>query len=358
MLDLTRRGLSIRPTSLTLHHSRPMEGSDVATAALNFVGLAIAAIAFWPFLNWALFDAVWSGTQEACRAADAGACWVYVGEKLRFFILGFYPQDLQWRPVLATSLLVALAGASLVPVFWRPALGFVWIAQLPLFVWLMGGGAGLQPVATSLWSGLPLTVMLASFGLVFAFPLGILLALGRQSDLPLIRICCAGWIEFVRGVPLISILFMSNLLLPFFLPGGIDLDKLLRVQIGFAIFASAYLAEVVRGGLQGVPQGQREAAAALGLRYWATNVLVVLPQALRISIPPLVNSAIAFFKDTSLVIAIGLFDLLGSVRAASKDSKWLGYAVEGYLAAAVIYFLFCFAFSRAGVLLERRGRAG
>jgi general L-amino acid transport system permease protein len=203
------------------------------------------------------------------------------------------------------------------------------------------------------WGGLALTLLLATFGIAFAFPISILLALGRRSRLPAVRAFCVGWIELVRGVPLISLLFMASVMLPLFLPEGVSIDKLLRALIAMIVFAAAYLAEVVRGGLQAVPHGQVEAADALGLGYARKTLLVILPQALRIAIPPLVNTFIAFFKDTSLVVIIGLFDLLTSIKVALGEPMWSGFGVEAYLFASLVYFVFCYAMSRYSQNLER-----
>ncbi|WP_136617929.1 MULTISPECIES: amino acid ABC transporter permease [Mesorhizobium] len=322
--------------------------------ALNLTLVLLLLLSLMPLWNWGVRDAVWDGTQQQCQQLHAGACWIYVAEKGRFFVLGFYPVDLQWRPVIATLLIVALASASVMPRFWRPRLLIAWMTGALAFLWLMAGNMGLTPVQTHLWSGLPLTIMLTAFALMFGFPLGVLLALGRLSSFPLIRLGCVIWIEVLRGLPFISILITANVLMPLFLPQGMTLDKLIRVQLAFTLLASAYIAEVVRGGLQAIPDGQQEAAFSLGLGYWRCTLLVVLPQALRLVIPSLVNTAIAFLKDTSLIIVVGLFDLLGTVKAASSDSAWLGHATEGYLTAAVIYFILCFSLSRIGSRLERR----
>jgi general L-amino acid transport system permease protein len=195
------------------------------------------------------------------------------------------------------------------------------------------------------WGGLILTLLLTTFGIAFAFPLAVLLALGRRSSLPVIRALCAGYIELVRGVPLISLLFMASVMLPLFLPAGVNIDKLLRAQIALILFAAAYLAEVVRGGLQAIARGQYEAAAAVGLSYWGTMLFVILPQALRIAVPPLVSTFIGFFKDTSLVVIIGLFDLLQTIKLSLNEPAWTGFGVEAYLFAALVYFVFCYAMS-------------
>jgi general L-amino acid transport system permease protein len=235
----------------------------------------------------------------------------------------------------------------------------IWLAGLVVVGVLMWGGIlGLSYVSNELWGGLPLTLIFAVIGTASAFPLAILLALGRRSRLPAVRMICVAYIELIRGVPLITVLFMASVMLPLFLPPGVTIDKLLRAQAAFMLFAAAYLAEVIRGGLQAIPKGQIEAADALGLRFWQRTRLVVLPQALAMVIPPLVNSFISAFKDTSLVVIIGLFDLLGAVTAALNDANWRGTSVEAYIFAAAIYFCFCFFMSRYSQMLEREFNKG
>lgn len=314
-----------------------------------------------PFVDWAFLDAVWSAPDsKACRAAKGeGACWAFIAEKHRFILFGTYPYEEHWRPaaaILVTLTLYALSGWRR---FWRPRLALIWLAGLVLIGVLMWGGVfGLRYVENERWGGLMLTLLLATVGLALAFPLAILLALGRRSDLPAVRGFCVGYIELIRGVPLISLLFMASVMLPLFLPSGVTVDKLLRAQIAMTLFAAAYLAEVVRGGLQAIPHGQYEAADTLGLPYWRKTALVVLPQALRISIPPLVNTFIGFFKDTSLVVIIGLFDLLTSIKVSLQEPAWTGFGVEAYLFASLVYFAFCYTMSRYSQGLERDLAAG
>jgi len=331
-----------------------------ASAIATLVLLWLAWTLVPPFLQWALVDAVWvSPDSRPCRAEGAGACWALIAEKHRFILFGTYPYEQQWRPGLAILVLIALYVVSALRRFWRPALALGWLGGLALIGLLMWGGiAGLQYVENERWGGLALTLLLATFGIAFAFPLSILLALGRRSQLPAVRALSVAWIELVRGVPLISLLFMASVMLPLFLPSGVSIDKLLRALIAMILFASAYLAEVVRGGLQAIPHGQIEAADALGLPYWRKTLLVVLPQALRIAIPPLVNTFIGFFKDTSLVVIIGLFDLLTSIKVALGEPAWSGFGVEAYLFAALVYFVFCFAMSRYSQNLERELERG
>jgi len=308
-----------------------------------------------PLVDWAFLDAVWSAPDSRpCRAQGAGACWALITERHRFILFGTYPYEQHWRPAIGILVLLALYASSALRRFWRPALALAWAGGLALIGVLMWGGAfGLPYVENERWGGLMLTLLLATFGIAFAFPLSILLALGRRSQLPAVRALSVLWIELVRGVPLISLLFMASVMLPLFLPAGVSIDKLLRALIAMIVFASAYLAEVVRGGLQGLPHGQSEAADALGLGYWRKTLLVILPQALRVAIPPLVNTFIAFFKDTSLVVIIGLFDLLTSIKVTLEDPGWRGFGVEAYLFASLVYFAFCFAMSRYSQNLER-----
>jgi len=308
------------------------------------------------FIDWAFLDAIWSAPNSAaCRAAQGeGACWAFVTEKHRFILFGTYPYDEHWRPALATVLLVALWIFSAFRRFWRPWLALVWIAGLMVIGALMWGGAlGVRYVENERWGGLILTLLLATFGMAAAFPLAILLALGRRSTLPAIRALCVAYIELIRGVPLISVLFMASVMLPLFLPSGVTIDKLLRAQIALILFAAAYLAEVVRGGLQAIPREQYEIADALGLSYLQKTVHVVLPQALRIAVPPLVNTFIGLFKDTSLVVIIGLFDLLTSIKVSLQEPAWTGFGVEAYLFASLVYFAFCFAMSRYSLWIEK-----
>ena len=308
------------------------------------------------FFDWAVVDAVWRAPDpRACREAQ-GACWAFIGEKHRFILFGTYPFEQHWRPALATVVLIALWIFSSLRMFWKWWLAAVWAAGLAFIGVLMWGGVfGLGYVENERWGGLILTLLLASFGIAFAFPLSILLALGRRSEMPVVRAACIGYIELIRGVPLISVLFMASVMLPLFLPAGVSIDKLLRAQLALVLFAAAYLAEVVRGGLQAIPRHQHEAAEALGFTYWKKMLLVILPQALRLSIPPLVNTFIGFFKDTSLVLIIGLFDLLSTIKVSLQDPAWSGFGVEAYLFACLVYFAFCYAMSAYSKRIERSG---
>jgi general L-amino acid transport system permease protein len=319
--------------------------------------LGLAALLAWlvpKLFAWAIVNAVFAPDPAACRAAT-GACWGFVVEKFRLIMFGTYPYAEQWRPLLTVLLLLGLIGLTMNTALWSRALLVGWLVGVPLMWVLMRGGVlGLPYVGTERWGGLPLTLILSVNGIVLSFPLAILLALGRRSELPAIKAICVAFIEIVRGVPLITVLFMATLMIPLFLPQGFSVDQLLRAQIAFILFAAAYEAEVIRGGLQAMPRGQFEAADALALSYWKKMGLVILPQALRLVIPPMVNTFIGFFKDTSLVVIVGMFDLLGAVRSASSDPVWRPYYVEGLVFAALVYFAFCFTMAEYSRRLERR----
>ncbi len=334
--------------------------SSPANSALTLAALFLLWHTLPPLIEWAVIDADWVGTsRDDCTGG--GACWVFVGTRLSQFFYGFYPEAEQWRVNLGLGLLVALAAPLLFRRFghkWRLGLALVLGYPFLAYVLFYGGPFGLPVVETHQWGGLMLTLVLAVVGIVLALPLGILLALGRRSQMPVVRAACITYIELWRGVPLITVLFMASVMLPLFLPEGATLDKLLRAMVGIVLFQGAYMAEVVRGGLQAIPKGQFEAAEALGLGYWRAMGLVILPQALKLVIPGIVNTFIALFKDTTLVLIIGLFDLLGMVQQAFSDPLWLGYSVEGYLFAGLIYWAFCFSMSRYSQALERELHRG
>jgi general L-amino acid transport system permease protein len=307
-----------------------------------------------PLLRWGLIHAVWTGTPEDCRAPGAGACWTFVGHKLRLIIFGLYPPPEQWRALATTGVFVALIIATARPELWRRWLLGAWAVGIALGLWLLHGGLGLAPVPTRLWGGLPITLLLTAGGLAGGFPLGILLALARRSRLPVLRPAAAIFVEVVRGVPLIAVLYVAALVVPLTLPAGLEIDKLALALGAVIVFAAAYLAEAVRAGLQIIPRGQAEAAAALGLHWWQITRLVVLPQALKVAIPAFISIAVGFFQDTSLVVTIGLFDLLNTVRSAAEDPLWLGFHTEAYLFAGLLYAAGSAATSRYGLWLERR----
>ncbi len=327
--------------------------STAVTLALGYL------IVRWAigFVDWAFINAVWSvpnNQTQACRdLRGTGACWAVVTEKHRFILFGTYPYEEHWRPALCIALFVGLYIVSAMRRFWRSGLALIWVGVLTLIGVLMWGGVlGMPYVPQERWGGLVITLILATFGLAIAFPLAVLVALGRRSKLPAIKALCVIYVELIRGVPLISLLFMASVMFPLFLPEGMNIDKLLRAQIAIILFAGAYLAEVVRGGLQSLSRGQYEAADALGLSYWQKTGFIILPQALRLVIPPLVNTFIGFFKDTSLVLIIGIFDLLTAGKTAIIEPAWQGFGIEVYLTVGAIYFIFCFAMSKYSQGLE------
>jgi general L-amino acid transport system permease protein len=336
--------------------------ASISSSVISLLLLLLLAKLLVSLGQWGVWDAVWSvpgNNTSACRAVRGlGACWAVIPEKLRFILFGTYTYEQQWRPAAATLIFIALFYLSSRPSWWRRELVLVWATALALIGVLMWGGIlGMSFVSQDRWGGLPVTLILATFGLAIGFPLGIIVALGRRSRLPAIRSLCVLYVELIRGVPLISLLFMASVMFPLFMPDGVNLDKLLRAQIAIVLYAGAYLAEVIRGGLQAVPRGQQEAAEALGLSYWQKNRLIILPQAIRHVIPPLVNTFIAFFKDTSLVLIIGIFDLLTTAKTAIVDPAWQSFSVEVYIFVGLIYFAFCFAMSRYSRRLEAQARS-
>ncbi len=383
--------------------------SSPGNALLTFAGLALLAWAVPPAVKWAFIDANWFGdSRQACDTGRPGACWVFIKVRLDLFIYGFYPEAERWRvdfiflalaaslpPLLVpeffrrasrqTALGLAAAGAAFflfgagpagiflafflfpfVPALWRrqktgrlSVTPWRWASLmllLPMLAWLFlyGGHFGLPLVETHYWGGLFLSLVVACSGMITALPIGILLALGRRSEMPVVRTVCVTFIEFVWGVPLVSVLFMASVMLPLFLPEDVNFDKLLRALVGVALFYAAYMAEAVRGGLQAVPKGQYEAARALGWGYWKMTSLIILPQALRLIIPGLANNFLSLLKDTTLVAVIGLLDLLGIAKAAMADAQWLGFTRESYVFAGAVFWILCFGLSRYCVHLERK----
>jgi general L-amino acid transport system permease protein len=334
--------------------------STAITLALGYVILRLAIT----FLGWAVINAVWTvpyspqgvpNTAVCQNAKGVGACWAIISDKYRLILLGRYPYAEQWRPAVCVLLFIGLYVVSAMRQFWRKELVLIWIGTLVAVGVLMWGGIlGMPLVTEDQWGGLPITLILATLGLACAFPLSVLVALGRRStNLPAVKMLCVVYVELIRGVPLVAVLFMANVMFPLFMPNGVNIDKLLRTQVAFILFTGAYLAEVVRGGLQALPKGQAEAADALGLSYWKKTSFIILPQALRLVIPPLVNTFIGSFKDTSLVLIIGLFDLLTMGTVALSDPPWQSFSTEVYLTLALIYFIFCFAMSKYSRGLER-----
>lgn len=334
--------------------------SGLFSSIFTLLGIYALYLLLVPMISWAFVNADWIGnSREAC--VSGGACWVFISNRLQQFTYGFYPSNEIWRINLTFVLFVLQLLWLALPRL--PAK--MWVAPFMVLVFpiiayglLYGGWFGLTAVPTHKWGGLTLTLIIAIVGIFAALPIGTLLALGRQSSMPIVRSLSVVFIEFWRGVPLITVLFMSSVMLPLFVPEQLTLDKLVRAMIGIIFFQSAYIAEVVRGGLQAIPKGQSEAAEALGLNYSKTMLLIVLPQALKMMIPGIVNTFIALFKDTSLVLIIGLFDLLAIVQSGLADAKWLGFATEGYVFAALIYWVFCFAMSKYSQHLERTLNTG
>jgi general L-amino acid transport system permease protein len=345
------------PLLTSLHRSAGLLFGSPLNAALTLTFGAMLAVAVPPMLRWLVLDAVlFNPDPAACRAAS-GACWSFIYAKSGQLLFGIYPVEERWRPGLVCLLILALLGWSVRPASWRPRLVGLWIAALALIVWLMGGGLGLEEVPTSAWGGLPVTLILTVVAIGIAFPVGILLALARRSAMPAVRIGAVVAIESVRGLPLLSILFVASIMLPLFLPEALLPDKFVRALVALTIFAAAYLAEVIRGGLQAIPKGQYEAAAALGLPFWRTQYLVILPQAIRVVIPALANTIIVMIKNTSLVLVVGLFDLISSGKAALADPAWPSPAAETFLFIGAIFFALSFSFARFADFLERRGPA-
>lgn len=329
-------------------------------SVISIVVILLLARLVWPFLEWAVIDADWIGTtRDACTGE--GACWVFISARFETIVYGFYPEAARWRVDIVFALLAILVAWLAIPGTPRKK----WVALFTLVVFpiiafflLVGGSFGLEYVPTRAWGGLMLTLTIAVVGIVGSLPLGIILALGRRSKMPFVKGVCVIFIEFWRGVPLITVLFMASVMLPLFVPGELDFDKLLRALIGIMFFWSAYMAEVIRSGLQAIGKGQNEAGQALGLSYWQRMGLIILPQALKMVIPGIVNTFIALFKDTSLVLIIGLFDLLAIIRAGLTDSNWLGFSTEGYVFAAAVFWIFCFSMSRYSQYIERRLNTG
>lgn len=320
--------------------------------------LAFLYISVPPFVTWALIDANFIGTTKASCTGD-GACWVFIIHKMDFFIYGFYPESEIYRINLMFALsIVFIALFKYTGKDYKTKIAVFSLFPIISYFLLTGGSFGLVEVPTDKWGGLTLTLVISSIGIVFSMPIGVLLALGRQSNLPIIKSLSVVYIEFIRGVPLITILFMGSVLLPMFFPEGMTFDKLLRVLIVVTLFQSAYIAEVIRGGLQAIPNGQYEAADSEGLGYWQKTLVIILPQAIKVSIPNLIGNAIGLFKDTTLVLIIGLFDLLTMVGLTSADSHWTGFVTEGYVFVTIIFLIFCSGLSKYSKVLENRLNTG
>ena len=306
-----------------------------------------------PFVRWAFIDSAWGTTGAVCRNTE-GACWSVIATNFRFILFGFFPHDQHWRPLIAILILCGLLFYSRNRNHWKKHLLYAWIIGLVVMGVLMRGGIfGLSSVETTQWGGLPLTLLLSVFGLTIAYPLGVIFALGRQSKMPTIKWISVVYIELIRGVPLISLLFMGSFIFPLFLPEGVNFPTILRALVAIIIFTAAYIAEVVRGGLQGMERGQYEAAESIGLNYFLTMRLIILPQALKIVIPPTVQQLISAFKDTSLVVIIALFDLLKTSQTVLSNPEWMGFSREVYIFVAILYFLGCFSMANYSRKLEK-----
>lgn len=331
--------------------------SSITNTILTLLGVALILWLLPPVFNWAIFEAVISGTtKEACAGAE-GACWTFVKVRFDQFMYGFYPEEERWRiniaAIISAVLIVWLVIEQTPHKKW---VGIFALLPFPVICFFLfkGGYFGLVSVDTADWGGFFLSVVVSMTGILTSLPLGVLLALGRRSEMPVIRLLSTIFIEVIRGVPLISLLFMASNMLPLFAPEGVSFDKLLRALVVVALFASAYMAEVVRGGLQAIPKGQYEAASALGLGYWKSTIFITMPQALKLVIPGIVNTFIGLFKDTTLVSIIGLLDLLGIVNASLRDKFWQGFDKEGYVFIAIVFWIFCFGMSRYSIYLENK----
>ena len=391
--------------------------SGPVNTILTLVGIALLVIVVPPILNWTLFDAVWSGGSDACRANPDGACWTFAGSWWEFFLYGFYDRPERWRIDLvlwalyvgvafivvddearskrpnSTILGFCIAVISVIfismlvtheaPIMWiliggllsvglvlwawglsngRSRIAMILLFCFPIYAFFLmrGGVLGLPIIETSDWGGFSLTLVIAITGIVASLPLGVLLALGRRSEMPVLRLISTLFIEFWRGVPLITVLFMASFMLPLFAPKGVEFDQLMRALIGVALFSSAYMAEVVRGGLQAIPKGQNEGAMSLGLSYWKMMGLIVMPQALKIVIPGIVNTFIGLFKDTTLVLIIGLLDFLSSVQTATTNPEWSIKSVPytGYAFVAIVFFVHCYGMAWYSRHLEEKLHTG
>lgn len=326
--------------------------NSIVSSILTIISFYFLYVTIPPLLDWLIFDATWSGTKE--EITKEGARWIFIIEKFDQFIYGFYPEELYWRPNFVLFLFVVYVIAFKKIDITKFRIFLVVSYPIITYVLISGGYFGLEYVPTDKWGGLMLTIVVAAVGIIASFPIGIVFALGRMSNMPIIKTISVMYIEFIRGVPLITILFMSSVILPLFFPENMDFDKLLRALIGITLFQAAYIAEVIRGGLQAIPKGQYEAADAMGLTYWQAMGLVILPQALKISIPNLVGSFISLFKDTTLILIIGLFDILAMVTLTNSDPSWLGFETEGYVFVTIIYWVICFSMSKYARSIENR----
>jgi general L-amino acid transport system permease protein len=334
--------------------------SSPANTVLTLLALYLIYLVVPPLLNWAIFSANWGPGTSRAACTKPGACWTMIRARFGLLMYGFYPLDQRWRVDLTFILQFAAMAALLIEKVPHKKLWaiFLFVVYPVIAFLLLYGGVELRVVETSSWGGLMLTLVLSTTGIVASLPIGVLLALGRRSSLPVMRFLSVAFIEFVRGVPLISVLFMASVVFPLFLPEGMNFDKLLRAMVGITLFSAAYIAEVIRGGLQAIPKGQYEGAESLGLNYWKMNLLIILPQALRISIPGIVNSFIGLFMDTTLVLIVGQIELLGMAQSSARDPNWLGTINTALAFVSIVYFSFCFSMSRYSQYLERKLHRG
>ncbi len=334
--------------------------SSPASSVLTILFIALAVWVLPDVFDFALLKAVWRGDGSVCRANADGACWPFIADKINYLRYGSYPVDQRWR----VDLTEAVGAVLMVWLLWinapkRNVAALLFFIVYPILAFILLRGSvwlGLPVVDTSLWGGILITLLMSVVGIVFSLPLGVLLALGRRSSMPMVKAACITFIEFVRGVPFITVLFMANFMLPLFVPDWLTPDRLLRPMIGTVLFAAAYMAEIVRAGLQAMPKGQYEGAQALGLGYWPMMRLIVLPQALTVVIPGIVSTFIGLFKDTTLVAIVGISDFLRTMESSRLDPNWAGPTISptGYLFAAIFYWIFCFGMSRYSMMMERR----
>ena len=329
--------------------------SNWYNSLLTIFGLYLLYILIPPLVNWIFLDANFVGsTRDDCT--NEGACWIFIKQNIKLIFYGLYPTEELWRINVVYLILLISGVYLLIPNLWHKG----WVGAFLLIIFpiicvvMLSGGLGLEAVETRLWGGLFLTLVIAGVGIVLSLPIGVMLALGRRSKLPIVSLLCTIFIEIWRGVPLITVLFMASNMFPLFMPEGVNFDKLIRALIGVMFFSAAYLAEVVRGGLQAMPKGQYEASQSVGLTYWRMMTLVILPQSLKMVIPAIIGSFIAIFKDTTLVLVIGLFDFLGIIQFVGTNPDWLGFSHEGYVFAAAVFWVFCYAMSWYSQRLEKK----
>lgn len=333
-----------------------IKNSHLFDGKLNSLITLVVVVTFAPllyfFLNWMVLDATWVGGAESCREG-VGFCWSFIKHKMTYILFGIYPRELLWRPILSFIIFFYAIFLIKEPKNWNlRRAGYALFFLFSIYFLLLGGVFGLEKVSSDKLGGLVLTFVVSVVGIVVAYPLGVVLALCRRSTMPVVKYLSVGYIEFIRGIPLISLLFMSSVLLPLFLPSGVEMDKLLRAQIAMVMFFAAYMAEVVRGGLQSISKGQYEGASSLGLNYFQIMSYIILPQALKRVIPPTVNNIIGFFKDTSLLVIIALFDLMYTAKTAATDPHWIGFNIEAYVFVGFVYFVLCFLMSKYSRKIE------